>query len=140
MSENEFHDFNQQIIAEFRANDGKVGGPFEGAPMLILHTTGAKSGQERESPLVYQPNGDRWVVFGSKGGAPTHPDWFHNLLANPEASIEVGSDTVPVTATVAEGDEHTQLWEAQKAAAPGFAEYEAKAQGRVIPVVILTRR
>jgi deazaflavin-dependent oxidoreductase (nitroreductase family) len=140
MSASEFHDFNQQIIDEFRANDGKVGGGFEGAPMLILHTTGARSGQERLSPLVFQADGDRWVIFGSKGGAPTHPDWFHNLTATPEASIEVGTDTVPVTAAVAEGDEHDRLWEAQKAAMPGFAEYEEKAQGRVIPVVVLTRR
>lgn len=140
MSENEFHDFNQQIIDEFRANDGVVGGPFEGAPLLILHTTGAKSGQERLSPLVYRSEGDRWAIFGSKGGAPTHPDWFHNLKANPEASIEVGTDTVPVTATVAEGEEHDRIWEAQKTAMPGFAEYEEKAEGRRIPVVILTRR
>ncbi len=136
----DFNDFNKQIIEEFRANDGKVGGPFEGAPMLILHSTGAKSGQERLSPLVFQADGDRWVIFGSKGGAPTHPDWFHNLVANPEASIEVGADTVPVTATVAEGDEHDRLWETQKATMPGFAEYEEKAAGRRIPVVVLTRR
>jgi deazaflavin-dependent oxidoreductase (nitroreductase family) len=141
MSENEFQDFNRKIIEEFRANDGKVGGPFEGAPMVILHTTGAKSGQERLSPLVYRADGDRWVVFGSKGGAPTHPDWFHNLVAHPDGvSIEVGTETVPVTATVAEGDEHDRIWEAQKAAMPGFAEYEEKAQGRRIPVVVLTRR
>ncbi len=140
MSETEFHDFNQQIIEEFRANDGVVGGPFAGATLLILHTTGAKSGQERLSPLVYRADGDRWVIFGSKGGAPTHPDWFHNLTANPEATIEVGTDTVAVTATVAEGDEHDRIWEAQKAAMPGFAEYEEKAGGRRIPVVILTRR
>jgi deazaflavin-dependent oxidoreductase (nitroreductase family) len=141
MSEMDFNDFNAKIIEEFRANDGKVGGPFEGAPMLILHTTGAKSGKERVSPLVFQPNGDRWVIFASKGGAPTHPDWYHNLVAHPDGvSIEVGTDTVDVVATVAEGDEHDQLWEAQKAAAPGFAEYEAKAEGRRIPVVILSRR
>lgn len=141
MSENEFHDFNAKIIEEFRANGGKVGGPFEGAPMLILHTTGAKSGQERVSPLVYRPDGDRWVVFGSKGGAPTHPDWYHNIVAHPDdVSIEVGTDTVPVAASVAEGEEHTRIWEAQKEAMPGFAEYEEKAEGRTIPVVILTRR
>jgi len=140
VNENEFKDFNQQIIEEFRANDGKVGGPFEGAPILIVHSTGAKSGKERLSPLVYRAEGDRWVIFGSKGGAPTHPDWFHNLKANPEASIEVGTDTVPVTASVAEGEEHDRIWEAQKVAMPGFAEYEEKTGGRRIPVVILTRR
>ena len=137
MSEN---DFNQKVIEEFRANDGKVGGPFEGAPILIVHSTGAKSGKERLSPLVYRAEGDRWVIFGSKGGAPTHPDWFHNLKANPEASIEVGTDTVPVTASVAEGEEHDRIWAAQKEAMPGFAEYEEKTGGRRIPVVILTRR
>ncbi|HEX7135905.1 MAG TPA: nitroreductase family deazaflavin-dependent oxidoreductase [Iamia sp.] len=140
MSAIDFNDFNRQIIEEFRANDGKVGGPFEGAPMLILHTTGARSGQERLTPLVFRADGDRWVIFGSKGGAPTHPDWFHNLTAAPEVSIEVGTETVPVTATVAEGDERERIWEAQKAAMPGFAEYEGKAQGRQIPVVVLTRR
>lgn len=140
MDESEFNDFNRQVIEEFRANDGKVGGPFEGAPLVLLHTTGAKSGQERISPLVYRADGDRWVIFGSKGGAPTHPDWFHNLTAHPEASIEVGTDTVPVTASVAEGEEHDRIWEAQKTAMPGFAEYEEKAGGRRIPVVVLTRR
>ncbi|HEV7721698.1 MAG TPA: nitroreductase family deazaflavin-dependent oxidoreductase [Iamia sp.] len=140
MSASEFNEFNRQIIEDFRANEGQVGGGFAGAPILIVHSTGAKSGQERLSPLVFRADGDRWVIFGSKGGAPTHPDWFHNLVVNPEASIEVGTDTVPVTATVAEGDEHDRLWEAQKAAMPGFAEYEEKAGGRRIPVVILTRR
>jgi len=140
VDESEFNDFNRQVIEEFRANDGKVGGPFEGAPLVLLHTTGAKSGQERISPLVYRADGDRWVIFGSKGGAPTHPDWFHNLTAHPEASIEVGTDTVPVTASVAEGEEHDRIWEAQKTAMPGFAEYEEKAGGRRIPVVVLTRR
>lgn len=136
----DMNDFNQQIIEEFRANGGRVGGPFEGAPMLILHTTGAKSGKERVAPLVYQPVDDAWAIFGSKGGAPTHPDWFHNIKADPEISIEVGTDTVPVTARIAEGDEHDRIWAAQKEMAPGFAEYEEKAEGRVIPVVVLERR
>ena len=138
MSE-QFNDFNQQVIEEFRANDGKVGGPSRGR-RCSSPLDGRQSGQERISPLVYRADGDRWVIFGSKGGAPTHPDWFHNLVANPEASIEVGTDTVPVTASVAEGEEHDRIWEAQKAAMPGFAEYEEKAGGRRIPVVILTRR
>ncbi|QYG91907.1 nitroreductase family deazaflavin-dependent oxidoreductase [Iamia sp. SCSIO 61187] len=139
MSDSGPGDFNQRIIEEFRANDGVVGGPFEGAPLLLLHSTGARSGAERVTPVVYRADGDRWVIFASKAGAPDNPDWFHNLRAHPEASIEVGTETVPVTATVAEGEEHDRLWEAQKQDMPGFADYEAKTTRR-IPVVVLTRR
>lgn len=135
----EMNDFNQQIIAEFRANGGKVGGGFEGAPMVILHSTGAKSGQERVIPLVYQPVGDAWAIFASKAGAPDNPDWYHNLVANPEASIEVGTETVPVTARVLDPDEREPIWTKQKELMPGFAEYEA-ATTRTIPVVLLERR
>jgi deazaflavin-dependent oxidoreductase (nitroreductase family) len=131
-------DFNTAIIDEFRANEGKVGGGFAGAPMLLLHTTGAKSGKERVNPLVYQPDGDRYAIFASKGGAPTHPDWFHNLQAHPDATIEVGTESIPVTARVAEGDERSRLWEKQKQLMPGFADYEQKTT-REIPVVILER-
>ena len=106
-------DFNQQIIDEFRANDGVVGGPFEGAPMLLLHSTGAKSGAERVNPMVYQALGDRFAVFASKAGADTNPDWYHNLKSNPSARIEIGADSVAVTATEATGDERTRIWEAQ---------------------------
>jgi deazaflavin-dependent oxidoreductase (nitroreductase family) len=130
-------DFNTAIIDEFRTNDGKVGGGFEGAPMLLLHTKGAKSGVERVNPVVYQTVGDDYVVFASKGGMPTNPDWYHNLLANPETSIEVGSETIPVTARVAEGDERERIWSKQKELMPGFADYEQKTT-RQIPVVILT--
>lgn len=133
------NEFNRSVIEEFRANDGRVGGPFDGAPLLILHTTGAKSGKERLAPIVYQPVGDTWVVFGSKAGAPTHPDWFHNLRANPEASIEVGADTVEVTARVATGNERDQIWAKQKELMPGFADYE-RATAREIPVIVLERR
>ena len=133
------NDWNAKIIAEFRANDGKVGPPFEGAPLLLLNTTGAKSGQERVSPVVYQPVGDAWAVFASKAGAPTNPDWFHNLKANPEASIELGTETVPVSATVLDGAERDEIWTKQKELMPGFADYE-KATTRTIPVVLLTRR
>ncbi len=133
------NDFNQRIIEEFRANGGRVGGPFEGAPMLLLHTTGARSGAERVSPVVYQPDDGGWVVFASKGGAPTNPDWFHNLRAHPDATIEVGTDTVPVVARVAEGDERERLWSRQKERMPGFADYEQKTT-REIPVVVLERR
>src|ERR1700735_3475831 len=94
--------FNQKVIDEFRANAGKVGGPFEGAPMLLLHSTGAKSGGARLHPGVYQADGDRYVIFASYAGAPTNPDWYHNLVAHPDATIEVGTDTIDVTATVAQ--------------------------------------
>lgn len=131
-------DWNAGIIDEFRANAGTVGGPFEGAPMLILHTTGARSGSERVHPLVYQADGDRLVIFGSKGGAPTHPGWYHNLVANPEVTVEVGTETIALRARVAEGDERERLWTRQKQVMPGFADYEAKTS-RQIPVVILER-
>lgn len=130
------NDFNQQIIDDFRANDGKVGGQFEGAPMLLLHHLGAKSGTERVTPLVFRPESEAWVIFASKAGAPTNPDWYHNLKANPTATIEVGTQSLSVTARVAEGEERTRLWEAQKSDMPGFAEYEAKTD-RTIPVIVL---
>ena len=132
----DMNDFNASIIEEFRANDGKVGGPFEGAPMVLLHTTGAKSGQERVSPLMYQDLGDAIAVFASKAGAPDNPDWFHNVVANPDVTAELGSETRRYRARVAEGDERERIWSAQKEIAPGFAEYETKTT-RVIPVVVL---
>lgn len=132
----DMNDFNAAIIEEFRANAGKVGGPFEGASMVLLHTTGAKSGQERVSPLVYQDLGDAVAIFASKGGAPDNPDWFHNVVANPDVTAEVGAETRSYRARVAEGDERERIWSAQKEIAPGFAEYEAKTT-RVIPVVVL---
>jgi deazaflavin-dependent oxidoreductase (nitroreductase family) len=131
-------DWNAKIIEEFRANGGKVGGQFEGAPLLLLHSTGAKTGQERVAPVMYREVGDGLAVFASKAGAPDNPDWFHNLVANPDASVEVGTDTVAVRARVTEGDERSEIWEAQKADYPGFAEYEAKTD-REIPVVLLER-
>jgi deazaflavin-dependent oxidoreductase (nitroreductase family) len=136
----DFNDFNQQIIDEFRANDGVVGGMFEGTPMLILHTTGRRSGQERLNPLAYQQLDHGWAIFASKGGAPTHPDWYHNIVENPNVSIEVGSETYDVHARVAEGDERERIWSTQKTNSPGFAEYEDKARGREIPVIVLTER
>jgi deazaflavin-dependent oxidoreductase (nitroreductase family) len=132
----EMKDFNTAIIEEFRANEGRVGGPFEGANMVLLHTTGAKSGAERVTPLVYAPEGDAIVVFASKAGAPDNPDWYHNILATPTVTVEVGTETRELVARVAEGEERNRLWERQKQAAPGFAEYEAKTT-RVIPVVLL---
>ena len=130
-------DWNTKIIDEFRANEGKVGGGFEGAPMLLLHTTGAKSGAERVNPLVYQPLEDgRIAIFASKGGAPTNPDWYHNIRANPDVSIEVGTEARPARARILDGGERERIWEEQKRRMPGFAEYEAKA-GREIPVIVL---
>lgn len=135
----EHNDWNAKIIDEFRANDGKVGGRFEGAPLLLLHSTGAKTGQERVHPMMYQDLGDgRLAVFASKAGAPDNPDWYHNLRAEPEASIEIGTETRQVRAHVAVGDERERIWTEQKERYPGFAEYEEKAKGtREIPVVIL---
>ncbi|MEO7371498.1 MAG: nitroreductase family deazaflavin-dependent oxidoreductase [Ilumatobacteraceae bacterium] len=131
------NDWNKQVIDEFRANAGKVGGQFEGAPLLLLHTTGAKSGQARIAPVMYQADGATYAVFASKAGAPTNPDWYHNLVANPHASIEVGDQTVNVVATVAEGATRDRIWETQKERFPGFAEYEVKTT-RQIPVVVLS--
>jgi deazaflavin-dependent oxidoreductase (nitroreductase family) len=132
-------DWNAKIIDEFRTNSGKVGGGFEGAQMLLLHTRGAKTGSERVKPLVYRRDDDAYVVFASKGGAPTHPDWYRNVLANPDVEVEVGTETLPLRAREAEGEERERLWEAQKHDMPGFADYEAKTTRR-IPVVILEPR
>ena len=131
-------DWNDKIIAEFRANAGRVGGNFEGAPLLLLHTTGAKSGLERVSPMMYMQVGDSWAVFASKAGADTNPDWYHNLLANPKAQIEVGTETIDVIGRDLGDDEREPIWTAQKAAYPGFAGYERKTT-RQIPVVLLSR-
>ena len=131
-------DWNKKIIDEFRANDGKVGGPFEGAPMLILHTKGRRSGRPRENPMVYQDVEGAYAVFASKGGAPTHPDWYGNVLADTEPEVELGTTRLKVRARAAEGEERERIWSEQKRRMPGFAEYEKKTQGiREIPVVIL---
>jgi deazaflavin-dependent oxidoreductase (nitroreductase family) len=127
---------NAPIIEEFRTNEGHVGGPFENIPLLLLHTTGAKSGAERVNPLAYRRDGDALVVFGSKGGAPTDPDWIRNVVANPKVSVEVGADRHDAVARIAEGDERERIWSDQKREFPGFADYE-KATTRVIPVVVL---
>lgn len=132
-------DWNDKIIAEFRENGGRVGGNFEGAPLLLLHSTGARSGQVRVSPMMYQNVGDGFAVFASKAGADTNPDWYHNLVANPEASAEVGTETIELTARVLGPEEREPIWERQKADYPGFADYEQKTD-RVIPVVLLERR
>jgi deazaflavin-dependent oxidoreductase (nitroreductase family) len=135
----QINDFNSSIVEEFRGNAGAVGGMFAGVPMLLLHTKGAKSGTARINPLAYRPVGDAWAVFGSFGGAPTHPAWYHNLLAAPDTEIEVGTETVPVRARVTEGDEREAIWSAQKRDRSTFADYEAKTD-REIPVILLERR
>ncbi len=132
-------DWNIRIIEEFRANGGKVDGAFKGAPLLLLHTTGAKSGRDRVHPLMYQAIGNSFAVFASKAGADTHPAWYHNLRANPEATIEVGTTTVDVVARELGPEERDPIWEKQKAEFPGFGEYEARTS-RVIPVVMLDPR
>ena len=129
-------DWNAKIIEEFRANEGRVGGQFEGAPLLLLHSIGARSGKERVNPMMYQAVGDAYAVFASKGGAPSNPAWYHNLVAHPDATVEVGARTVAVRARIADGAERATIWETQKDRYPGFADYEANTT-RQIPVVIL---
>ncbi len=132
-------DWNTKIIEEFRANAGQVGGQFEGAPMLLLTTTGAKSGQKRVNPMMYLGDGDEVYVFASKAGAPTNPDWYHNLIANPAVTVELGADTFDATASVVERAERDRIYAEQASRYPGFAEYQEKTD-RVIPVVALHRR
>jgi deazaflavin-dependent oxidoreductase (nitroreductase family) len=129
-------EYNRGLVEEFRANGGRVGGQFEGAPLLLLTTTGAKSGLERVSPVMYMALDGSYAVFATFAGMPMNPAWYHNLLANPQASIEVGEQTIAVRARFAEGEEREEIWTAQKLAAPGMAEYELKTD-RVMPVVIL---
>ena len=130
-------DFNAQIIDEFRANEGRVGGMFEGSQLLLLHHTGAKSGKSRVNPLAYLSDDGRYVVFASKAGAPTNPDWYHNLKAQPKAEIEVGTQRIDVLASEATGEERERLYRTQAERIPQFAEYEQKTD-RVIPVIVLT--
>lgn len=132
----DLNNWNTKIIDEFRANAGKVGGMFEGVPLVLLHTTGARSGKERINPLAYQDLGGSIAVFASKAGADTHPDWFHNVTTNPAVSVEVGSATGNYRARVATGEERDTVWTKQKLDYPGFADYEAKT-AREIPVIIL---
>lgn len=132
------NDFNQQVIAEFRANGGKVGGNFEGRPMVLLTTTGAKSGEQRTTPVMYRREGDAIYVFASMAGAPTSPAWYHNMVANPRITVEVGTEKYEAIATVLDRAERDRIYAAQAAQYPNFAEYEAKTT-RVIPVVKITR-
>ncbi len=131
-------DFNLNIINEFRANGGETSGPFKGRPLLLLTTKGAKSGNEGTTPLVYSRDGDRYVIIASMGGAPKHPAWYHNIVANPNVTLEVGTEKFQATAAVAEEPERTRLYNAQAEMMPAFTEYQQKTT-RVIPVVVLTR-
>jgi deazaflavin-dependent oxidoreductase (nitroreductase family) len=133
-------DWNRQVIEEFRANEGRVGGNFEGAPMILIHHKGRTSGTERVNPVVYLPVDGGYAVFASKGGAPDHPDWYRNLMANPDVTVEVGTQTIEVTARDTSGEERDRLYARQVQAMPGFAEYEVNAAPRVIPVVVLEPR
>jgi deazaflavin-dependent oxidoreductase (nitroreductase family) len=134
-------DRNRQIIDEFRANGGRVGGAFEGRSLLLLHHRGAKTGSEHVNPVAYQRlSDDALAVFASKGGARTNPDWYHNLVANPDVTVEIGTETFAARARVAEGEERERIWEQQKRDSPGFAEYEQKTKGiREIPVIVLEK-
>jgi deazaflavin-dependent oxidoreductase (nitroreductase family) len=131
-------DFNQNLIAEFRANEGKVSGMFENTPLLILTTKGAKTGLPREHLLAYSTDGDRLVVIASKGGAPTNPQWFHNVVANPDVKVEVGAESFTANAVVTEGDERQRLFDNQAALMPGFADYQRNTT-RILPVIALER-
>ena len=138
----EANDWNTKIIEEFRANHGVVGGPFEGVDSMVLLTTkGARSGQTRVNPLVALPDGGRLYVVASKGGAPTNPDWYYNLVAHPEVVVEYGDEKYDAVAEVITGGpERDRLYAAQVARMPGFAEYEKTAGNRVIPIVELVRK
>jgi deazaflavin-dependent oxidoreductase (nitroreductase family) len=135
----DYNDWNHKIIDEFRANEGRVGGQFEGAPLLLVHHKGRRSGREYVSPVMYLPDDDnRMYIFATKGGAPTNPSWYHNLMAAGRADVEVGTDTFPVTVTELTGDVRDQVFAEQARRYPGFAQYAEKTKGvRLIPVLAL---
>ena len=133
------NDWNKQIIEEFRASDGKVGGHFEHMTLLLLHTTGAKSGLPRLNPSATVKVGDQYIIIASKGGAPDHPNWYYNLVANPQVSVEVGTEKFEALARVTQGSERRALFEKMSTQYPQFAEYQRNTT-RVIPVITLTRR
>jgi deazaflavin-dependent oxidoreductase (nitroreductase family) len=130
-------DWNKKIIEEFRANGGKVGGNFEGKPLLLLHTKGAKSGEERVNPVAYTKDADKLVVIASKGGAPTNPDWYYNIVANPLVTVEVGTEKLQAQATLATEPDRSRLYDQMAEVMPGFNDYKVKTT-RNIPVIILT--
>jgi len=131
--------YNRQLIEEFRANRGKSGGPMEGRPLLLLTTTGAKSSQLRTTPMMYIPDGNRLLVIASNAGAPVHPDWYRNLVAYPEVTVEVGNEIFEAIAIVTEGPERQRLWTRVVELYPFFADHQAKVT-RQIPVIVLERR
>jgi deazaflavin-dependent oxidoreductase (nitroreductase family) len=133
------NDFNAQVIEEFRANDGRVGGMFEGMPLLLLHHTGARSGEQRVNPVAYVADDGRYAIIASKGGAPENPAWYHNLKANPDATIEAGTETIAVRASEPAREERDRLYRAMAEQTPQFGEYERQTD-RVIPVILLTPR
>ncbi len=134
----ERHERNRKVIEEFRTNEGKVGGPFEGSPMILITHKGAKTGTERTNPLVYSRDGEDYVIIASKAGADTHPHWYLNMVANPEVGVEVGTESFRASVREAAGDERTRLYQAQAAQLPQFNDYAAKTD-RAIPVLVLTR-
>jgi deazaflavin-dependent oxidoreductase (nitroreductase family) len=138
MNADDVNDWNRKVIDEFRANEGKVGGQFAGAPMILVHHFGAKSGVERVSPMVYFPDGERLLIVASAAGSPKNPDWYHNLKANPQVPVEVGADTFPVVVEELAPAERAEKWAAITAVMPGFAEYQEKTT-RQIPVLALSR-
>ena len=137
-TKSELNDFNQKVVTEFRENKGKVGGRYANTPLLLLTTTGAKSGKTYINPLAYTKDGERFVIIASFGGAPKNPSWYHNLVANPEVTVEVGSERFQAKATVTTGEERQRLYDRQAEQMPNFAEY-AKKTTRQIPVIVLTR-
>jgi len=135
----EMNDYNRRLIEEFRTHEGKVGGMWEGTPLLLLTTTGAKSGERRTTPMGYLPDGDRLIVWASNGGSPTHPGWYHNLVAHPHVTVEVGTETFDAIAVVTAGAERDRLWTQGVAVYPQLAEAQAKT-ARQIPVIALSRQ
>jgi deazaflavin-dependent oxidoreductase (nitroreductase family) len=134
----DYNEFNRKLIEEFRENGGKVSGMFAGAPLLLLTTTGARSGQPRVAPLAYTTDNDRLVVMASKGGAPTHPDWFYNVRSNPDVTVELGAEAFPARATILQGAERQRLFDQMAAQMPNFAEYQRNTT-RQLPVIVLER-
>jgi deazaflavin-dependent oxidoreductase (nitroreductase family) len=133
------NDWNTSVIAEFRKKHGKVGGNFEGAPLLLIHSTGKRTGKVHVNPVMYLKDGDCYLIFASKGGADTHPDWYLNLMAHPDAKIEVGDEKIDVRAEDIKGSEHDALYARQARLYPGLAEYQRNTK-RIIPVVALRRK
>lgn len=131
--------YNQTLISDFRATRGEPDWPFEGRPLLLLTTTGARTGQPRTTPMMYIPDGDGWLVIASNAGAPKHPDWYHNIVAHPGVTIEIGAETLPATARVVTHPERQTLWERVVAQYPFFADHQAKV-AREIPVIRLQRK